>query len=84
MPMGRPVQGSMNTPNIDYYTRVKVLFAELYLKYKLEPPKSNGLNVCIEQDIWKFYTQKLTHKLNIEKNVLSKKKRQTLMPAATV
>jgi hypothetical protein len=52
--MGRPVQGSMKAPNVDYYRRVKELFAELYIKYKLEPTPSRGLNVCVERDIWNY------------------------------
>ena len=54
MPMGRPVMGSMKAPDVDYYKRVKELFAELYTKYKLEPPKSRGLNVCVEREIWNY------------------------------
>lgn len=54
MPMGRPVNGSMQTPGIEYYQRVKELFAELYYKYKLEPSKTKGLNVCMERDIWNY------------------------------
>jgi len=54
MPMGRPVQGSMKAPDIDYYRRVKELFAELYIKYHLEPTQSRGVNVCIERDIWNY------------------------------
>ena len=54
MPMGRPVQGSMKPPELDYYRRTKEHFAELYVKYGLKPPVSRGLNVCIEQDIWKY------------------------------
>jgi hypothetical protein len=54
MPMGRPVMGSMKAPQLDYYKRVKELFAELYTKFKLEPPKSRGLNVCVERDIWNY------------------------------
>jgi len=54
MPMGRPVQGSMQAPDIDYYKRVKDLFANIYRKYTLEPPASCGLNVCIERDIWNY------------------------------
>jgi len=56
MPMGRPVMGSMKAPALDYYKQVKEHFAELYTKFKLEPPKSHGLNVCVEWDIWN-YTQ---------------------------
>jgi len=54
MPMGRPVQGSMKAPNIDYYKRVKEHFAELYTKYNLSPTQSRGLNVCIERDIYNY------------------------------
>ena len=54
MPFGRPVMGSMSTPTVDYYRRVKELYAELYSKYNLEPPASQGLNVCIERDIWNY------------------------------
>jgi len=54
MPMGRLVQGSMKAPDVDYYKRVKELFAELYMKHQLEPTDSKGLNVCIERDIWKY------------------------------
>ena len=56
MPMGRPVMGSMKAPPLDYYKRVKELFAELYVKHELEPPKSKGLNVCVERDIWNYAT----------------------------
>ena len=52
--MGRPVQGTMTAPDLVYYQRVKDLFAGLYQKYKLEPPKSCGLNVCIERDVWNY------------------------------
>jgi len=54
MPMGRPVQGSMQPPGIDYYRRTKELFAELYVKYGLKPTESQGLNVCVEGDIWRY------------------------------
>jgi hypothetical protein len=54
MPMGRPVLGSMSPPDVDYYRRVKELFAELYVKYGLAPPKTRGLNVCIERDIIRY------------------------------
>ena len=54
MPMGRPVNGSMQAPEIDYYRRVKEMYAELYEKYGLEPADCCGLNVCIEKDIWNY------------------------------
>jgi len=45
---------SMKTPDMDYFRRAKEMFAEAYIKYDLEPPKGEGLNVCIERDIWKY------------------------------
>jgi hypothetical protein len=57
IPMGRPVQGSMKAPDVDYYKRVKEFFAELYTKYQLEPTQNRGLNVCIERDIWNYANQ---------------------------
>lgn len=54
MPMGKPVMGTMKAPDIDYYRRVKELFAELYCKYDLEPAECCGLNVCMERDIWRY------------------------------
>ena len=57
MPMGRPVRGSMTAPDVDYYRRVKELFAELYLKYGLKPADCCGLNVCMERDIFRYATQ---------------------------
>lgn len=54
MPMGRPVNGSVQPPDLDYYRRVKDLFAELYCKYDLEPACCSGLNVCMERDIWNY------------------------------
>ena len=54
MPMGRPVNGTMQTPDIEYYIKVKELFADLYQKHNLEPSLCQGLNVCIERDIWNY------------------------------
>ena len=54
MPMGRPVMGTMQAPGLDYYRRVKELFAELYQTYHLEPAGCCGLNVCMERDIWRY------------------------------
>jgi hypothetical protein len=58
MPMGRPVNGTMQTPDITYYQKVKELFAELYKRYDLEPSKCCGLNVCVERDIWNYSNKK--------------------------
>ena len=54
MPMGRPVRGSMKPPDIDYYRKVKELFAQLYTKNGLEPADCCGLNVCMERDIFRY------------------------------
>ncbi|MEG0492575.1 MAG: hypothetical protein RR696_05175 [Clostridia bacterium] len=58
MPMGRPVMGSMQAPDLSYFRRVKDLFGELYTRYSLEPAGACGLNVCMERDIW-YGCQKL-------------------------
>lgn len=54
MPFGRPVMGTMLAPGVDFYRRVIDLYAQLYVRYGLEPPASHGLNVCIERDIWNY------------------------------
>lgn len=54
MPFGKPVMGSMKTPDLDYYRAVKEMLAELYIKYDLRPAGGCGLNVCIERDIRKW------------------------------
>ena len=54
MPMGRPVQGSMKPPDLDYYRRTKELFATLYTTYGLEPVNTSGMHVCIGRDIWNY------------------------------
>jgi len=51
MPFGKPVRGSMKTPDVDYYRAVKEMLAELYIKHKLIPAGACGLNVCVERDI---------------------------------
>ena len=56
MPFGKPVMGSMKPAELDYFRRVKELFAELYQKYQLEPAGCCGLNVCVERDIWRWAT----------------------------
>jgi hypothetical protein len=53
IPQEQSKQG-VNVSDIDFYRRVKELFAELYLKYNLEPTPCKGLNVCVERDIWSF------------------------------
>jgi len=47
-PTGKPAL------ELDYYRRTKEYFAELYVKYGLEPPDSKGFNVCIARDIWNY------------------------------
>ena len=58
MPFGKPVNGSMRPPELDYYRRVKEMLAQLYVKYNLEPAGGCGLNVCVERDIYRWATGK--------------------------
>jgi hypothetical protein len=52
IPFGRPVQGRMQTPGLDYYRKVKEGLARIYETYGIVPPGSNGLNVCMCRDVW--------------------------------
>lgn len=54
MPFGKPVNGSMRPPELEYYRRVKEMLAQLYVKYALEPAGGCGLNVCVERDICRW------------------------------
>ena len=54
MPMGMPVQGTMQAPDVAYFQQTKEYFAELYIRHGLEPAAGHGLNVCIERDIWRY------------------------------
>jgi hypothetical protein len=54
MSMGRPVMGSAETPDIEYFRHVKDMLADLYSRYKLSPAGGHGLNVCIEKDIFRL------------------------------
>lgn len=54
MPFGKPVMGSMKPASLDYFRRVKELFADLYRRYDLEPAGCCGLNICVERDIWRY------------------------------
>ena len=56
MPFGKPVMGSMKTPDVDYFRAAKEILGELYVKYNLLPPGNCGLNVCVEKDIFKYVT----------------------------
>ncbi|MDR2809607.1 MAG: hypothetical protein LBB84_03500 [Tannerellaceae bacterium] len=51
MPMGRAVMGSLETPDVTYFRRVKEMLSDLYIRYNLSPAGGCGLNVCIEKDI---------------------------------
>ena len=51
LPHFRPVRGSTTPPDIDYYRRAREKFAELFDRYKLEPPGASGLNVCMCRDL---------------------------------
>jgi hypothetical protein len=52
LPHGRPVRGSATPPGLDYYRRARQGFADLFARYKLEPPGASGLNVCMCRDIF--------------------------------
>jgi pyruvate-formate lyase-activating enzyme len=51
LPHHRPVRGSTTPPALDYYRRARQGFADLFAKYKLEPPGASGLNVCLCRDM---------------------------------
>ena len=57
IPFGRPVMGRHEAPGLDYYRRVKEGLALLYEKYRIEPPGSVGLNVCLCRDAWNHRTE---------------------------
>lgn len=38
-------------PGLDYYRRARRGFAELFARYKLQPPGASGLNVCMCRDL---------------------------------
>ena len=52
MPHGRPVLGKLEAPGLDYYRRVRDGIAEIFYKYKIEPPGGTGFNVCLCRDAW--------------------------------
>jgi hypothetical protein len=52
LPFGRPVQGRMRAPGLDYYRKIKQGLAHVYETYGIVPPGSNGLNVCLCRDVW--------------------------------
>jgi hypothetical protein len=52
IPFGRPVMGIYQAPGLDFYRRVKEGLAAIYEKYRVVPPGSVGLNVCICRDAW--------------------------------
>ncbi len=54
MPMGRPVNNSMKSADIEYFKEIKQYFSYLYQVYDLNPAGGCGLNVCIEKDIWSY------------------------------
>jgi hypothetical protein len=51
MPYGRPVLGRTEAPGLDYYRKIRNGIAEIFGKYKIEPPGGFGFNVCICRDI---------------------------------
>ncbi len=53
IPFGRPVQGRMQAPGLEYYRKLKAGLAQAYSENGLEPPGATGLNVCYCRDVWK-------------------------------
>lgn len=52
MPHGLPVAGRPSAPDLEYYRKVKRGLAEIYCKYRCEPPGDAGFNVCLCRDTW--------------------------------
>jgi hypothetical protein len=52
IPFGRPVLGSMQAPELDYYRKIKVGLASIYERHGIVPPGGTGLNVCMCRDIY--------------------------------
>ena len=52
IPFGRPVLGSMKTPELGYYREVKVGLAAICEQYGIVPPGGTGLNVCMCRDVY--------------------------------
>jgi hypothetical protein len=64
MPHGRPVLGMSTAPGLDYYRRVRDGIAEIFDKYKIEPPGGIGFNVCLCRDVWNCFSDILAGKTN--------------------
>lgn len=62
VPHGRPVMGSTEAPGIEYYRRVREVFADIYERYELEPPGTAGFNVCMCRDAWNYREEILARK----------------------
>lgn len=52
IPFGRPVQDSMQGPDLPYYQTFKTEMARIYKQYGIVPPGGQGLNVCVDRDIF--------------------------------
>lgn len=52
IPFGRPVLGSMKTPDIQFYREFKLGLSRIFQRYGIIPPGERGLNVCICRDIY--------------------------------
>jgi hypothetical protein len=53
MPFGQAVMmGSLDAPVLEYFRQVREMLSDLYLRYELSPAGGNGLNVCIDRDIF--------------------------------
>lgn len=52
VPFGRPVLGSMKTPDLDYYRQFIREFSRIQTQYGIVPPGGQGLNVCVCRDVY--------------------------------
>ncbi len=52
MPHGLCVSEELRPPGLDFYRKIKRGLAEIYSKYRCEPPGDAGFNVCLCRDTW--------------------------------
>ncbi len=52
IPFGRPVMGSMKTPDLGYYREFTRELTRIYQRYGIVPPGGQGLNVCVCRDVY--------------------------------
>jgi len=52
IPFGRPVMDSMKGQDLQYYQTFKTEMARIYKQYGIVPPGGQGLNVCMDRDVF--------------------------------